>query len=179
MLPRFSTKWQRVRRASPHGRRAGWALRPVIVKSGDDCRQELLAAQLIAAFHSIWQARLPYACMPTITLPELLSFKHSSCWALRPIIVKNGDDCCQELLAAQLIAAFHSIWQARCSTSSPGAACGTAVITEAHSKHVYPVPCMPCQYMVLLGTYCHAVTMAGLPLPQALNTSKRQGCCCS
>ena len=56
-LRRFSTKWQRVRRASPHGRRAGWDLRPVIVKSGDDCRQELLAAQLIAAFHCIWKAR--------------------------------------------------------------------------------------------------------------------------
>ena len=67
---RFAEKWARVRRASPHGRRAGWALRPVIVKSGDDCRQELLAAQLIAAFHAIFRVSRhtnswePYFCKP-------------------------------------------------------------------------------------------------------------------
>ena len=31
----------RVRKHSPFGRKPGWAVRPVIVKSGDDCRQEL------------------------------------------------------------------------------------------------------------------------------------------
>ena len=48
---------------SPHGRRPGWAATPIIVKSGDDCRQELLAAQLIEAFHDIFQAShtaMPY-----------------------------------------------------------------------------------------------------------------------
>jgi len=36
---RFCDRAARVQRESPHGRRPGWAVRPVIVKSGDDCRQ--------------------------------------------------------------------------------------------------------------------------------------------
>ena len=36
---RFADKAKRVQRQSPHGRRPGWAVRPIIVKSGDDCRQ--------------------------------------------------------------------------------------------------------------------------------------------
>ena len=54
----FSEKAARVQAASPHGRRPGWAVRPVIVKSGDDCRQELLAAQLIRTFADIFQVTL-------------------------------------------------------------------------------------------------------------------------
>ena len=54
---RFDTKCKRIQAESPHGRRPAWAVRPVIVKSGDDCRQELLAVQLISTFHDIFQAR--------------------------------------------------------------------------------------------------------------------------
>ena len=36
---RFADKARRVKGQSPHGRRPGWAVRPIIVKSGDDCRQ--------------------------------------------------------------------------------------------------------------------------------------------
>lgn len=47
----------------PHSllcRRPGWDLRCVIVKTGDDCRQELLAMQLIRAFSEIFaEAQLP------------------------------------------------------------------------------------------------------------------------
>lgn len=55
----------RVRSKSPHGSRPGWDLRAVIVKSGDDCRQELLAMQLIATLHDVWvEARLPLWIRP-------------------------------------------------------------------------------------------------------------------
>jgi phosphatidylinositol 4-kinase len=57
---RWSARKARVQAASPHGRRPGWDLRCVIVKTGDDCRQELLAMQLIRAFAEIFaEAQLP------------------------------------------------------------------------------------------------------------------------
>jgi Phosphatidylinositol 3- and 4-kinase len=54
---RFQERAERVRQRSPYGRRPGWALRPVMVKSGDDCRQEALAMQLISAFDTLFQVR--------------------------------------------------------------------------------------------------------------------------
>jgi phosphatidylinositol 4-kinase B len=61
----WESRKQRVRRASSHGRRPGWDLRCVIVKSGDDCRQELLAMQVIRAFHDIFsEAALPLWLRP-------------------------------------------------------------------------------------------------------------------
>jgi phosphatidylinositol 4-kinase len=62
---RWSARKDRVQAASPHGRRPGWDLRCVIVKTGDDCRQELLAMQLIRAFHEIFaEAQLPLWLRP-------------------------------------------------------------------------------------------------------------------
>lgn len=46
---RWAAKVKRIQRESPHGRRAGWALRCVIVKSGDDCRQVRAFARLYGA----------------------------------------------------------------------------------------------------------------------------------
>ncbi len=65
----YGEKWadrkERIRRRSPHGTRPGWDLAAVIVKDGDDCRQELLSMQLIRTFQSIFQeAGLPLWLRP-------------------------------------------------------------------------------------------------------------------
>ncbi len=78
----YGEKWtdrkERIRRRSPHGSRPGWDLTCVIVKSGDDCRQELLSMQLIRTFHSIFaEAGLPlwlrpYEVLVTSSLTALI-----------------------------------------------------------------------------------------------------------
>ena len=65
----YGEKWanrkERIRKRSPHGARAGWDLAAVIVKDGDDCRQELLSMQLIRTFQSIFEeAGLPLWLRP-------------------------------------------------------------------------------------------------------------------
>ncbi|CAK7354994.1 unnamed protein product [Dovyalis caffra] len=47
----WDVKRERIRKASVYGKLPGWDLRSVIVKSGDDCRQEHLAVQLISHFY--------------------------------------------------------------------------------------------------------------------------------
>lgn len=44
-------KLQRIRDSSPYGRHPKWKLLPVIIKTGDDLRQELLAYQLLTTLH--------------------------------------------------------------------------------------------------------------------------------
>jgi len=48
-------KEKRVRRLSPYGHLPTWHLMPVIVKTGDDLRQELLAMQLLRLFQDVFQ----------------------------------------------------------------------------------------------------------------------------
>ena len=62
---RWTDRKERIRKRSPHGSRPGWDLACVIVKSGDDCRQELLSMQLIRTFHTIFaEAGLPLWLRP-------------------------------------------------------------------------------------------------------------------
>lgn len=48
------TKQQRIREASPYGHLPNWRLLSVIVKCGDDLRQELLAYQMLVELERIW-----------------------------------------------------------------------------------------------------------------------------
>lgn len=47
-------KVERIRQHSPYGHLPNWRLVPVIIKTGDDLRQEHLASQLMAAFAQCW-----------------------------------------------------------------------------------------------------------------------------
>ncbi|KAL9329755.1 hypothetical protein ACSQ67_004758 [Phaseolus vulgaris] len=61
----WEAKKDRICKASIYGKLPGWDLRSVIVKSGDDCRQEHLAVQLISHFYDIFQeAGLPLWLRP-------------------------------------------------------------------------------------------------------------------
>ncbi|KAI4374205.1 hypothetical protein MLD38_012222 [Melastoma candidum] len=61
----WEVKRERIRQSSEFGKFPGWDLRSVIVKSGDDCRQEHLAVQLISHFYDIFQeAGLPLWLRP-------------------------------------------------------------------------------------------------------------------
>ncbi|XP_021937293.1 phosphatidylinositol 4-kinase beta isoform X2 [Zootermopsis nevadensis] len=52
----WEEKERRVREASPYGHMASWRLLSVIVKCGDDLRQELLASQLLTMLQRIWES---------------------------------------------------------------------------------------------------------------------------
>lgn len=61
----WEVKKERIRKTSNYGKLPGWDLCSVIVKSGDDCRQEHLAVQLISHFFDIFQeAGLPLWLRP-------------------------------------------------------------------------------------------------------------------
>eukprot|EP00249_Psilotum_nudum_P024190 c29117_g1_i1 orf=1076-3994(-) len=61
----WEIKKERIKKNSKFGSSPGWDLRSVIVKSGDDCRQELMAVQLVSHFYDIFQeAGLPLWLRP-------------------------------------------------------------------------------------------------------------------
>ncbi|XP_008808468.2 phosphatidylinositol 4-kinase beta 1 isoform X2 [Phoenix dactylifera] len=61
----WEVKKERIRRSSVYGKSPGWDLCSMIVKSGDDCRQEHLAVQLVSHFYDIYQeAGLPLWLRP-------------------------------------------------------------------------------------------------------------------
>lgn len=56
----WSAKRERIRRSSPYGQLKNWDLISVIVKTGDDLRQEAFACQLIQVCTKIWEeANIP------------------------------------------------------------------------------------------------------------------------
>lgn len=62
---KWAEKVARVRKSSPFGKLQGWGLQSVIVKFGDDCRQERIALQLIRQFYNIWTAaKIPLCIRP-------------------------------------------------------------------------------------------------------------------
>lgn len=62
---KWEDKVERVRTSSPYGNVPGWSLKPVIIKAGDNCRQELLAIQLAQTFARIFSdAGLPLWLRP-------------------------------------------------------------------------------------------------------------------
>ena len=87
----FDAKCKRIQAESPHGRRPAWAVRPIIVKSGDDCRQELLAVQLISTFHDIFQVYLPLA--PSTKAQDLTNAfgRLSEVWCSKPHLSRPSE----------------------------------------------------------------------------------------
>jgi phosphatidylinositol 4-kinase len=72
----FKDRTERIRKKSPYGHLPGWCLKSMIVKVGDDCRQEYLALQLIGVFHYIFtQAGLPNWVLPY----KILILNDTSC----------------------------------------------------------------------------------------------------
>lgn len=77
---RWVEKRAAIKQRSPHGERQGWKLASVVVKSGDDCRQELMAVQLIKTFQEIFlDSRLPlwvhpYEVLVTSNRTALIEF---------------------------------------------------------------------------------------------------------
>uniref|UniRef100_A0A3B4EH15 Phosphatidylinositol 4-kinase beta n=1 Tax=Pygocentrus nattereri TaxID=42514 RepID=A0A3B4EH15_PYGNA len=61
----WQEKVRRIREASPYGHLPNWRLLSVIVKCGDDLRQELLAFQVLKQLQAIWeQERVPLWIKP-------------------------------------------------------------------------------------------------------------------
>jgi hypothetical protein len=61
----WEQKVARLRRTSPFSHLPRWALHPVIVKSGDDCRQELMAVQIVSKLQAIFvESGLPLWLRP-------------------------------------------------------------------------------------------------------------------
>ncbi|KZM22278.1 1-phosphatidylinositol 4-kinase [Ascochyta rabiei] len=71
----WSAKRERIRRSSPYGYMPNWDLISVIVKTGDDLRQEAFACQLIQVCTKIWEEA------------------HIPVWTKRMRILVTGESC--------------------------------------------------------------------------------------
>lgn len=85
----WEVKQQRIRETSPYGHFENWRLLPVIIKSGDDLRQELLAYQFLYKLQQIWK----YERVPVFVKPySILVLSHDS-GMIEPIV--NAVSCFQ------------------------------------------------------------------------------------
>jgi phage-related protein len=90
---------ERIKRESPHGQQKGWALRGLIVKSGDDCRQVRLEGVHSHMHPFIVTCTHPFIVNSRddcrqVRLEGLQSHAPIHCH-MHPFIVKSGDDCRQ------------------------------------------------------------------------------------
>lgn len=114
----WEDKVTRIRESSPYGHLAGWKLLAVIVKCGDDLRQELMAYQFLVTLQSIWeQEKIPLWIRPykilvtssesgliepilnTVSLHQVK--KHSKLSLLEYFIREFGSPSCEGFLNAQ------------------------------------------------------------------------------
>lgn len=114
----WEDKVERIRETSPYGHLASWRLMSVIVKCGDDLRQELLAYQILVMFQKIWAEEnlslwlRPYKIVvlsddsgliePIINTCSLHQIKKNSKMTLMEYFIKEfGDVNSEEFLTAK------------------------------------------------------------------------------
>lgn len=114
----WEDKVRRIQESSPYGHLASWQLHSVIVKCGDDLRQELLAYQYLSLLRKIWaEERVPLYVRPyritvlsndsgfiepilnTVSLHQVK--KHSKMSLLNYFLQEFGANNSEEFLTAQ------------------------------------------------------------------------------
>ena len=138
----------RLKKTSPHGRRRGFRIETVIVKSFDDLRQEAFAMQLICELDAVWKAcKVPvkvhcYRILPTSAsagliegLPEALSIdavkkRYRVCTGARadpqkcPAQTMLETACRQRARVCNCVHAFaHACVRARARTGAERSSC--------------------------------------------------------
>lgn len=93
----------RVRKMSPWGGHPNWGIGALIVKAGDDLRQEELALQLIRTFENIWQE----AGLMTQTHPYMILPTSKDCGLLEVVGDSNSIDGIKKACRVSSIHQFY------------------------------------------------------------------------
>jgi len=78
----WQDKVDRIKDSSPYGHLPGWQLMSVIVKCGDDLRQELLAYQYLSLLKSVWKEER----VPLYVRPYKIQVLSNDCGFIEPIL---------------------------------------------------------------------------------------------
>lgn len=78
----WEDKVDRIKSSSPYGHLPGWQLMSVIVKCGDDLRQELLAYQYLSLLKSVWKEER----VPLYVRPYKIQVLSNDCGFIEPIL---------------------------------------------------------------------------------------------